>query len=154
MMTARNLMTVLASAAAITLCAPATAWAADYDQAPAEAPETCPTRVLVGDDVASYMCMEPVRASVRLGGGPPVMLDVNFALDAQDRADRRVIEQRKLFLRAAYTETLMLYAGRIYRPGQVPDIDLISQWLQEDTDRLIGAGKARILIDTVLIHAG
>ena len=136
---------------AIALSAPSLAApSGGYESAPVE---RCPTRVLVGEDVSSYLCMEPVRASVRLGG-QPVMLDVNFSLDAESRADRRMIQQRKLYLRAAYTETLILYAGRIYRPGQVPDVDLISAWLQEDTDRLIGPGKARILIDTVLIHSG
>jgi hypothetical protein len=149
----QNITSVCVGAlAALTLGAASLAGPGGGYDSGSESSGKCPTRVLVGEDVSSYLCMEPVRASVRLGG-QPVMLDVNFSLDAVSRSDRRTVNQRMLYLRAAYTETLLLYAGRIYRPGQVPDADLISTWLQEDTDRLIGEGKARILIDTVLIHS-
>jgi hypothetical protein len=80
------------------------------------------------------------------------MLQVSLALDAPRGRTRSLITARQLWLRDAYNETLLLYASRLYRWGDVPDADLIRQLLQEDTDRLLGEGQAAIVLDTVIIH--
>jgi hypothetical protein len=113
-------------------------------------------RILVGDGVQSYMRMDSVRTALVVDrrSGAWATLEVAFSLDAPDRDSRRMIEQRRLWLRAAYSETLLIYGGRIYRWGDVPDLDRLAGLLQEDTDRLIGPGRAQVLLDTVLINAG
>jgi hypothetical protein len=113
-------------------------------------------RILVGDGVQSYMRMDSVRTALVVDrrSGARATLEVAFSLDAPDRDSRRMIEQRRLWLRAAYSETLLIYGGRIYRWGDVPDLDRLAGLLQEDTDRLIGPGRAQVLLDTVLINAG
>ncbi|MFP4518739.1 MAG: hypothetical protein ACLFQ5_04720 [Oceanicaulis sp.] len=113
-------------------------------------------RVLVGEEVSSYVRMESVRSAivVDLRSGARATMDVTFSLNAPARNTRRNIEQRRLWLRAAYAETLLIYAGRMYRWGDVPDLDVLARLLQEDTDRLLGEGEAEVLFDTVLIHAG
>lgn len=80
------------------------------------------------------------------------MLQVRMALDAPQSRTRRLIEDREMWLRDAYAETLLLYGARIYRWGDVPDADMIGQLLQEDTDRLLGEGVAQVVLDTVVIH--
>lgn len=129
--------------------------------APAAASEPEPTggptgRVLVGGEVNSYVRMASVRTALRMGrrSGPRATLEVAFALDAPDSATRRMIEQRQVWLRSAYSETLLLYGGRLHGWGEVPDLDRIGAMLQDDTDRLLGPGRAEVLLDTVLIHAG
>ncbi|XBQ17116.1 MAG: hypothetical protein ABL308_04370 [Oceanicaulis sp.] len=127
---------------------------------PSAAPEPAPAgqagRNLVGEDVASYVRMEPVSTAIQIGrrSGVRAMLEVTFALDAPSRGARRSIDQRRLWLRAAYSETLLVYAGRMYRWGDVPDADLIARLLQAETDRYLGEGEAQVLLDTVMIHAG
>jgi len=88
------------------------------------------------------------------GSGARATLEVVFSLDAPERDSRRMIDQRRLWLRAAYSDSLLIYGGRLYRWGDVPDLDRLARLLQEDTDRLIGPGRAQVLLDTVLINAG
>jgi len=113
-------------------------------------------RNLVGSGVESYVRMDSVRAAILVNrrSGARATLDVTFSLDAPQRESRRMINERRLWLRAAYAETLQIYAGRLYRWGDVPDLDRLAALLQADTDRLLGPGEAEILLDTVLIHAG
>lgn len=113
-------------------------------------------RVLVGEGVQSYMRMDSMRTALLVDrrSGSRATLEVAFSLDAPERDSRQMIEQRRLWLRAAYSETLLIYAGRMYRWGDVPDLDRLARLLQEDTDRLIGPGRAQVLLDTVLISAG
>lgn len=140
----------------------AAALAAPALGAPAAAPDSAGRpdgpmgRVLVGEEVDSYVRMDSVRSAIVTDrrSGARATLDVTFSLNAPQRATRQAIEQRRLWLRAAYSETLLIYAGRMYRWGDVPDLDLLARLLQEDTDRLLGAGEAEVLLDTVLIHAG
>jgi len=106
-------------------------------------------------DADSYVRLAPVQTSIRdrtrrMRGS----LHVTLALDAPRGRTRDLIEDRAAYLRDAYNETLLLYASRLYRWGEVPDADMIGALLQEDTDRLIGEDQARVVLDTVMIHGG
>ena len=106
-------------------------------------------------DADSYVRLSSVQTSIRdrtrrMRG----TLQVTLALDAPHRRTRSLIEERRVWLRDAYNETLLLYASRLYRWGEVPDADMIAQLLQEDTDRLLGEDAATVVLDTVIIHAG
>lgn len=105
-------------------------------------------------DADSYVRLPSVQTSIRdrsrrMRGS----LHVTLALDAPRGRTRSLIDERRVFLRDAYNETLLLYASRIYRWGEVPDADMIGLLLQEDTDRLLGEGQATVVLDTVMIHA-
>lgn len=106
-------------------------------------------------DAASYVRIPAVQTSIRdrsrrMRGS----LQVTLALDAPRGRTRTLIEDREAYLRDAYNETLLLYSSRLYRWGEVPDADMIGELLQEDTDRLLGDGQARVVLDTVMIHGG
>ncbi|MGX6649220.1 hypothetical protein ACWCOP_14890 [Maricaulaceae bacterium MS644] len=154
--TTHFLRSALAVGAALALAGAAAANSAPAAAGPEPAPATGPMgRVLVGEGVQSYMRMDSMRTALLVDrrSGSRATLEVAFSLDAPERDSRRMIEQRRLWLRAAYSETLLIYAGRMYRWGEVPDLDRLAQLLQEDTDRLIGPGRAQVLLDTVLISA-
>jgi len=141
--------TLFAAAGALTLsAAPALA-------APDE-PEADPgSRALT--DADSYVRLPALQTPVRqrLGGRAPAgMLQVTLALDAPRARTRTLIDERRIWLRDAFNETLLLYASRIYRPGDVPDAEMIGDLLQDDVDRLLGEGRATVLLDTLIIHAG
>ena len=108
-------------------------------------------RVLSG--ASSYVRMPAVQTAVQSDRRMSGMLQVRLALDAPQGRTRRLIGEREMWLRDAYAETLLLYGARMYRWGQVPDANLIGQLLQEDTDRLLGDGRARVVLDTVMIYA-
>jgi hypothetical protein len=103
---------------------------------------------------SSYVRLPAVQTAVQSDRRMRGMLQVSLALDAPQGRTRRLIEEREMWLRDAYAETLLLYGSRIYRWGDVPDADMIGQLLQEDTDRLLGEGRAQVVLDTVMIHGG
>ncbi len=102
---------------------------------------------------ASYMRFPPLQTALQENRRTRGMLQVRLALDAPQRSTRRLIEDREMWLRDAYAETLLLYGARMYRWGQVPDADMIADLLQQDTDRLLGEGRAQVVLDTVVVHA-
>lgn len=106
-------------------------------------------------DADSYVRLSSIQSSIRdrsrrMRG----TLQVTLALDAPRGRTRSLIEDRRMWLRDAYNETLLLYTSRLYRWGEVPDADLVGQLLQDDTDRLLGEGAATVVLDTVIIHGG
>jgi len=119
---------------------------------PAEAaPEESMGRTL--SHANSYVRMEPVRASVQADFRMRGLLQVGLALDAPHSRTRQVIAERQIWLRDAYSQAMLLYSGRMYRWGQIPDADIIARLLQEETDRVIGPGQATVVLDTVIVHA-
>jgi hypothetical protein len=121
--------------------------------APPAEPESDPSgRALSG--ASSYVRMPALQTAVQSDRRMRGMLQVSLALDAPQGRTRRLIDDRAMWLRDAYAETLLLYGARMYRWGDVPDADMIGDLLQEDTDRLLGEGRARVVLDTVMIHAG
>lgn len=121
-----------------------------YDK-PEAAPDPELGRVL--SHARSYVRMQPVHTSVQSNFRMQGLLQVDIALDAPHSQTRRVIEERQIWLRDAYAEAMLIYSGRIYRWGTIPDPEVIARLLQAETDRLIGEGQARVMLDTVIIHA-
>ncbi len=120
---------------------------------PDEPPGGTGSRAL--SDADSYVRLSSLQTSIRdrsrrMRGS----LQVTLALDAPRGRTRSLIEDRRIWLRDAYSETLLLYASRLYRWGEVPDADMIGQLLQDDTDRLLGDGAATVVLDTIIIHGG
>jgi hypothetical protein len=102
----------------------------------------------------TYLAQTPVHAPVRARGRNAGQLQIAFGLDIPRREDRALIQERQPWLRDAYTRTVLNYAARQYAWPDVPDADVIAALLQAETDRLLGPGRARVLLDTVMIHSG
>lgn len=102
----------------------------------------------------TYMAQTPVHAPVRARGRTAGQLEVAFGLDIERREDRALVQERQPWLRDAYTRAVLNYAARQYAWPDVPDAEAIAALLQSETDRLIGPGRARVLLDTVMIHSG
>ena len=145
----RTYLCAAAGAAGLALAASAGASAAPAPTS--EPPVDESGRVLSG--ASSYVRLPAVQTAVQTDGRMAGMLQVRLALDAPQGRTRRLIEERELWLRDAYAETLLLYGARMYRWGRVPDAELIGELLQEDTDRLLGEGRAQVVLDTVMIYA-
>ena len=145
----RTSVFVLAGAVALALAASAGARAAPAP--PSEPPVDESGRVISG--ASSYVRLPAVQTAVQNDRRMSGMLQVRLALDAPQGRTRRLIGEREMWLRDAYAETLLLYGARMYRWGEVPDADLIGQLLQEDTDRLLGGGRAQVVLDTVMLYA-
>ncbi|MCH8489187.1 MAG: hypothetical protein LAT81_04545 [Oceanicaulis sp.] len=102
----------------------------------------------------TYVSQAPVHAPVRARGRTAGQLEVAFGLDIERREDRALVQERQPWLRDAYTRAVLNYSARQYAWPNVPDAEAIAALLQGETDRLIGPGRARVLLDTVMIHSG
>ena len=102
----------------------------------------------------TYMAQAPVHAPIRYRGRTAGQLQVAFGLDIQEPEDRALAQERQPWLRDAYTRAVLNYTARQYAWPDVPDAGAIADLLQSETDRLIGPGRARVLLDTVMIHSG
>lgn len=102
----------------------------------------------------TYLAQPPVHVPVRARGRTAGQLQIAFGLDIPRREDRGLVQERQPWLRDAYTRTVLNYAARQYAWPDVPDAEAIAALLQAETDRLLGPGRARVLLDTVMIHSG
>lgn len=102
----------------------------------------------------TYLAQPPVHAPVRYRGRTAGQLQVAFGLDIQEPRDRSLVRERQPWLRDAYTRAILNYTARQYAWPDVPDAGAIADLLQSETDRLIGPGRARVLLDTVMVHSG
>jgi hypothetical protein len=55
-------------------------------------------------------------------------------------------------LRAAWRSTTQEFANRFMLPGRVPDAEALGQSLQAATDRVLGAGVARLVLLSVILR--
>lgn len=118
----------------------------------ARAMEPAPPRHIT--TAQTYVSQPPVHAPVRARGRTAGQLEVAFGLDIERREDRALVQERQPWLRDAYTRAVLNYSARQYAWPDVPDAEAIAALLQSETDRLIGPGRARVLLDTVMIHSG
>ncbi|KAA5803453.1 hypothetical protein F1654_06505 [Alkalicaulis satelles] len=98
-----------------------------------------------------YLAQPALHAPIRSAGRTVGQLQVSFGLE---EADRAVVEQRRAWLRDGWNRALLGYASRQYAWPAVPDAQAIAALLQAETDRVLGPGRAIVLLDTVMIHAG
>jgi len=101
----------------------------------------------------SYASQPAVHAPVRARGRTAGQLEVAFGLDIPRREDRALVQERQPWLRDAYTRAVLNYSARQYAWPDVPDAEAIAALLQSETDRLLGPGRAQVLLDTVMIHS-
>ena len=92
------------------------------------------------------MTANTVRADGRRG-----VFTVEAGIDAPDpNVNKSVIAHMPLLV-DAYADTVRVFAGAL-RPAQVPDLDLLANRLQADTDRVLRMRGARLLLGTCLVN--
>ncbi|HWE46039.1 MAG TPA: hypothetical protein VG407_08415 [Caulobacteraceae bacterium] len=92
------------------------------------------------------MTANTVRADGRRG-----VFTVEAGIDAPDPNVNKRVQATMPLLVDAYADTVRIFAGAL-RPGQVPDLDLLENRLQADTDRILRTRGARLLLGTCLVN--
>ena len=103
-----------------------------------------------GTRAGGQLRMALVTATVLRRNQRRAMLTVESTLDIPDGA---LLERAKLSqprLNAAYNEAIQIQAAR-QLPNTVPDLDAITQTLQQATDRILGRAGAKVLLGTVMV---
>lgn len=100
---------------------------------------------------SSYIQLPVVTATVIRPTGHRGALTLETGLDVPDAKLRQRAEMAQPRLRAAYFQVLNAYT-RSLTPGDVPDADRLARELQRETDRVLGAKGARLLLGTMLMN--
>lgn len=101
--------------------------------------------------VGSYVEIHALAATVMRPNGRRGVLTVQAGLDVPDAKLRAKAESVLPRLRAAFVQTLQIYASGM-TPSLPPNGDVLAQVLQRDADRVLGQKGARVLLGTMLIN--
>lgn len=133
----RDLLTLLLLAAAPAL-APGSA----------KAGETGGETKKVGS--ATYVAMDTLTGATTKANGRRGVLSVECGLDIPDAGLRARAESLLPRLRAAYLQTVLIYAAGL-PPDAPPNADFIGRALQRETDAALGRPGARLLLGAILV---
>jgi hypothetical protein len=99
----------------------------------------------------SYLPIDTLTGATNKPGGRRGVLSVECGLDVPDDALRDRAQASLPRLRAAYVQTVMIYAAGL-PPATPPSPDYLSAALQRETDRVLGRSGARLLLGAVLVN--
>ncbi|PHS24050.1 MAG: hypothetical protein COA84_10105 [Robiginitomaculum sp.] len=100
----------------------------------------------------NFLVFYPSAATIFAGYKPMGLMHFEYGLEIKDDNDRERAAKLAPRLREAYARLLAQYAGSLYTPGEVPDIEYLSARMQSATDRIIGKGKAQFLVSTLMVN--
>lgn len=100
---------------------------------------------------ATYLVIETLVGTTNKGGGRRGVLTVECGIDVQDAGLRERVQQSMPRLRAAYAQTVMIYAAGL-PSGAPPNADFLGTALQRNTDAVVGRPGARLLLGPILVN--
>jgi hypothetical protein len=99
----------------------------------------------------SYIPIETLTGATTKPGGRRGVLTLECGLDIPNGNLRSRAELIMPRIRAAYLQTVMIYAAGL-PPGSAPNADFLATSLQRETDQLLGAPGARLLLGPILVN--
>jgi hypothetical protein len=100
---------------------------------------------------ASYIQIDTLTGATNRPGGRRGVLTVECGLDIPDGALRARADLSLPRLRAAYVQTVQIYAAGL-PAGAAPNADFIARALQRQTDAVLGRPGARLLLGAILVN--
>lgn len=100
----------------------------------------------------TFVQLDTIPATIIQSGRPKGLLLVDFGLDVPEGADRDRLEAELPRFLDTYVRVLTAHAslsGDVRRP---PDVAVIADKLQSATDRILGPGRAKVLLLGVAIR--
>lgn len=98
-----------------------------------------------------YMRLPILTATIRQRGGKRGVMSVETGLDVADPKLRALAEVSGPRLRAAFFQVLQTYANGL-APGSPPNPDFLARELQRETDQVLGAKGAKLLLGSILMN--
>ncbi|CAN7592462.1 hypothetical protein LJR164_004315 [Phenylobacterium sp. LjRoot164] len=99
----------------------------------------------------TYVEINTLTASVMRPSGRRGVMTVQTILDVPDAKLRAKAESVVPRIRAAFVQTLQIYASGM-TPATPPNPDVLGPALQRDADRILGQKGAKVLLGTMLIN--
>jgi len=100
---------------------------------------------------ASFITIDTLTGATTRPGGRRGVLTVECGLDVPDAGLRARANAVLPRLRAAYVQTVMIYAAGL-PAGTAPNADFLATSLQRETDAVLGRGGARLLLGAILVN--
>ena len=99
----------------------------------------------------AYIQLPTTNVTVVRRDGRRGVMSVGTGVEAPDPKVHELARASVPRLRAAYAQTLQIYAGGL-PANQPPDAEYLSKALQRDTDRVLGRPGAKLLLGAVMIN--
>ena len=100
---------------------------------------------------SGYIQLPTTNVSIVRRDGRRGVMSVGAGVEAPDPKMRELARASRPRLRAAFAQTLQVYAGGL-PSNQAPDAEYLSESLQRDTDRVIGRPGAKLLLGAIMIN--
>lgn len=100
---------------------------------------------------STYIQINAISATVTKPNGRRGILTLETGIDIPNEKLREKANLVLPRLRAAYVQSLQIYAGGL-PPGRAPNADFIASELQKETDRVLGQRGARLLLGAMLLN--
>jgi hypothetical protein len=99
----------------------------------------------------TYIPIETLTGATNRADGRRGVLTLECGLDIPDGGLRARAEASMPRIRAAYVQTIMIYAAGL-PAGAPPNADFLAASLQRQTDQLLGRPGARLLLGAILVN--
>lgn len=99
----------------------------------------------------TFIQLNTLTSTVIRPDGRRGVLTVETGIDVPDEKLRARAEMLTPRLRAAYVQSLQIYASGM-NPTSAPNADQLAIQLQRETDRVLGQKGARLLLGTMLMN--
>jgi len=99
----------------------------------------------------SYIPIDTLTGTTTKASGRRGVLTVECGLDVPDGNLRALAEASLPRLRAAFVQTVIVYAAGL-PSGQPPSADWLAMTLQRDADQTLGRPGARLLLGAILVN--
>ncbi|MES2894907.1 MAG: Tat pathway signal protein [Pseudomonadota bacterium] len=99
----------------------------------------------------TFIQLNTLTSTVIRPDGRRGVLTVETGIDVPDEKLRAKAEMLVPRLRAAYVQSLQIYASGM-NPNSAPNADQLAIQLQRETDRVMGQKGARLLLGTMLMN--
>jgi hypothetical protein len=99
----------------------------------------------------SYIPVQTLTAYTIKPSGRRGVLTVDCGLDIPDATLRDRAQLLLPRLRAAYVQSVQIYAGGL-PAGYPPNVEFLSRTLQRSTDQILGKPGARLLLGAVILN--
>jgi hypothetical protein len=99
-----------------------------------------------------YIGQSQIAATILQSMRPVGVFQVDMGILVPNAAQRARAASLQPVLRDAWRRTVQEFANSYITPGRVPDAVLLGQRLQAATDRVLGAGTARVLLTSVIVR--
>ncbi|MAK61454.1 MAG: hypothetical protein CMK09_10775 [Ponticaulis sp.] len=100
----------------------------------------------------NYVAVTNLNAPIASSEGFDSMMAVDAGLEIVDNASRRKATTQAPRVRDALRRGVQSYLNLSYRPGTVPDLNVLSVRMQRAADEVFGPGVAKVTIASAIVH--